>query len=117
NWDPDGSQVFGIAAIAFGSLLSSVLALIIGVPVAIGVALYISQYAPRAIARPLGYVVDLLAAVPSVIFGLWGLIYLSSNMTGLSKFLYHYLGGGIPVLHRLHLYIPLFASTNQTYGK
>jgi phosphate transport system permease protein len=106
TWDPQGSMVFGIAALAFGTVLASAIALIIGVPVAVGVALYISQYAPRAVARPLAYVVDLLAAVPSVVFGLWGAIYLSPNLVPLSKFLNRYFG-----------WIPLFASTNQTYGK
>jgi phosphate transport system permease protein len=106
QWDPQGTAVFGIAALAFGTLLSSAIALIIGVPVAVGVALFISQYAPRTVARPLAYVVDLLAAVPSVVFGLWGAIYLSPNLIPLSKFLNHYFG-----------WIPLFASTNQTYGK
>lgn len=106
SWDPGGNGVFGIAALAFGSVLSSVLALIIGVPVALGVALFITQYAPRILARPLAYVVDLLAAVPSVVFGLWGAIYLSPNLIPLSKFLNHYFG-----------WIPIFASTNQTYGK
>ncbi|WP_245616896.1 phosphate ABC transporter permease subunit PstC [Amycolatopsis taiwanensis] len=106
TWDPDQSGVFGIAALAFGSVLSSLIALVIGVPIAIGVALYISQYAPRAIARPLGYVIDLLAAVPSVVFGLWGLIWLVPNLIPLSEFLNRYFG-----------WIPLFASTNQTYGK
>jgi phosphate transport system permease protein len=106
GWDPQESQIFGIAALAFGTMLASVIALLIGVPVAVGVALYISQYAARRVARPLAYVVDLLAAVPSVVFGLWGAIYLSPNLVGLSEFLNKYLG-----------WIPLFASTNQTYGK
>lgn len=106
GWDPQGTQVFGIAAIAFGSVLSSLLGLIIGVPIAIGVALYITQYAPRAVARPLAYVVDLLAAVPSVVFGLWGAVYLSPNLIPLSQFLAKYFG-----------WFPLFTSTNQTFGK
>lgn len=106
EWDPQGSGKFGIAALAFGTLLSSLLALLIGVPVAVGVALFISHYAPRSVARPLAYVVDLLAAVPSVVFGLWGAIYLSPNLVPLSQFLNRYLG-----------WFPLFASTNQTYGK
>ncbi|HVV22631.1 MAG TPA: phosphate ABC transporter permease subunit PstC [Pseudonocardiaceae bacterium] len=106
EWDPQGSGVFGIAALAFGTLLASVIALIIGVPVALGVALFVSQYAPRALARPLAYVVDLLAAVPSVVFGLWGAVYLSPALVPLSQFLNKYLG-----------WFPLFASTNQTYGK
>lgn len=106
SWDPDQTAVFGIAALAFGSVLSSLIALVIGVPIAIGVALYISQYAPKSIARPLGYVIDLLAAVPSVVFGLWGLIWLVPNLIPLSEFLSRYFG-----------WIPLFTSTNQTYGR
>ncbi|HEX5403551.1 MAG TPA: phosphate ABC transporter permease subunit PstC [Pseudonocardiaceae bacterium] len=106
EWDPQGTGRFGIAALAFGTLLASLIALVIGVPVAVGVALYISQYAPRAIARPLAYVVDLLAAVPSVVFGLWGAIYLSPNLIPLSQFLSRYFG-----------WFPLFTSTNETYGK
>ncbi|MFN2478663.1 MAG: phosphate ABC transporter permease subunit PstC [Pseudonocardiaceae bacterium] len=106
KWAPDGTpSSFGIASLAFGSVLASLLALLISVPVAVGVALATSHYAPRWLARPLAYVVDLLAAVPSVVFGLWGLIYLVPNIIGPSRFLEHYLG-----------FIPLFTS-NGTYGK
>jgi phosphate transport system permease protein len=59
--------------LAFGTLWSSFLALIIAIPLAIGIALFISHYAPRRLAQGLGYIVDLLAAVPSVVFGLWGI--------------------------------------------
>ena len=106
GWDPQGNGRFGIAALAFGTLLASVLGLAIGGPVAIGVALFISQYAPRWLARPLAYIVDLLAAVPSVVFGLWGVVYLSPNLVPLSQFLSRYFG-----------WFPLFTSTNETYGK
>lgn len=106
QWNPDTTPAsFGIAALAFGSVLTSLLALLIGMPVAVGVALATSHYAPRWLARPLAYVVDLLAAVPSVVFGLWGLIYLVPNIIAPSKFLNHYFG-----------FIPLFDSTG-TYGK
>jgi phosphate transport system permease protein len=106
KWAPDGTpSSFGIAALAFGSVLISLLALLISVPVAVGVALATSHYAPRWLARPLAYVVDLLAAVPSVVFGLWGLTYLVPNIIAPSTFLNHYLG-----------FIPFFAS-NGTYGK
>src|SRR5664279_821714 len=78
EWLPDASpSVFGIAALAFGTLLSSALALVIAVPIAIGVALYTTDYAPRRIATVLGYLTDMLAAVPSVIYGLWGLYFLA----------------------------------------
>lgn len=61
-----------VGPLIFGTLWSSALALLMAVPVAIGIALFISHYAPRRLAQGLGYVIDLLAAVPSVVFGLWG---------------------------------------------
>lgn len=63
--------------LAFGTLWSSFLALLMAVPLSVGVALFISHYAPRRLAQSLGYVVDLLAAVPSVVFGLWGIMVLA----------------------------------------
>lgn len=62
-----------VGPFVFGTLWSSALALLMAVPVAIGIALFISHYAPRKLAQGLGYLVDLLAAVPSVVFGLWGI--------------------------------------------
>ncbi len=59
--------------LVFGTIWVAALALAIAVPIAIGVALFISHYAPRRIAQALGYIIDLLAAVPSVVFGLWGI--------------------------------------------
>ena len=106
EWFQNGPHPrFGIAALAFGTLLSSALALVIGVPVAIGVALFISHYAPRRIAPALGYIVDLLAAVPSIVFGLWGRDFLGVRVISLSAWLHHYLG-----------WIPLFASDGP-YGR
>jgi phosphate transport system permease protein len=73
QWFPNDAQPkFGIAAIAFGTVLTSVIALIVAVPIALGIALFLSHYAPKRLANPLGFVIDLLAAVPSVVFGLWG---------------------------------------------
>ena len=77
----DATQVRGgqglihyIGPLIFGTLLSSVIALAIAMPLSIGVALFISHYAPRRLARGLGHLIDLLAAVPSIVFGLWGLV-------------------------------------------
>jgi phosphate transport system permease protein len=92
TWNPDGDQVFGIAALAFGTVLSSLLALLMAVPVAIGVAIYITEYAPRRLSNGLGYATDMLAAVPSVIYGLWGLLFLLPHLVGLQVFLNHYFG-------------------------
>lgn len=102
EWDPDGSQVFGVAAMAFGTLLSSALALAMAVPIAVGVAVYITNYAPRRIATLLGYMTDMLAAVPSVIYGLWGLLFLLPHLVGLQVFLNRYFG-----------WIPLFANDSN----
>lgn len=63
--------------LAFGTVWASILALMMAVPLSVAVALFISHYAPRRLAQGLGYVVDLLAAVPSVVFGLWGILVLA----------------------------------------
>ncbi|MEU8525690.1 MULTISPECIES: phosphate ABC transporter permease subunit PstC [Streptomyces] len=93
EWNPAGQPpVFGIAVLAFGTVVSSIIAMAIAVPVAIGIALFISHYAPRKLAAPLAYVVDLLAAVPSIIYGLWGAIFLVPYLDGLNKWLDQYMG-------------------------
>jgi phosphate transport system permease protein len=69
---PNDSFLSYVAPLVFGTVISSVLALILAVPFAFGIALFISHYAPRRLAVPVAYVIDLLAAVPSVVFGLWG---------------------------------------------
>jgi phosphate transport system permease protein len=74
------SLVDYIWPLVFGTLLASAIALLIAVPLAIGVALSISHYAPRRIATAIGYVVDLLAAVPSVVYGLWGIGFLGVHL-------------------------------------
>lgn len=93
EWLPDQlPPVFGIAALAFGTVLSSLLALVLAVPVALGVALYITDYAPRRLSTALGYVTDTLAAVPSVIYGLWGLYFLVPRLVPVQRFLADHLG-------------------------
>ena len=64
-----------------GTLIAAIIALVIATPVAIGVALFISHYAPRRLASGLGYVIDLLAAIPSVIYGAWGATFLASEIS------------------------------------
>ncbi|XRQ10823.1 phosphate ABC transporter permease subunit PstC [Actinomadura welshii] len=88
EWNPNADPPrFGIAQLAFGTAMSSMLAMLIATPVAIGIALFISFYSPRRLASGLGYIVDLLAAVPSIVYGLWGLIFLSQHMDKVSGFL------------------------------
>lgn len=75
TWDPVANQ-FGALPLVFGTLISSLVALIIAVPLALGVAIFLTEFAPRAIRQPIGYIVELLAAVPSVVYGLWGIFFL-----------------------------------------
>lgn len=66
-----------VLPLAFGTVWASILAMAIAVPLAVGIALYLSHYAPKRVAKTFGYIIDLLAAVPSVVFGLWGLVVLA----------------------------------------
>ena len=68
---------FGIAGLFQVTVLSSVFALLIAVPIAVGIATFLTNYAPKRLARPCGILVDLLAAVPSIVFGLWGIFVLA----------------------------------------
>ena len=93
EWNADATPpVFGIAVLAYGTVVSSIIAMVIAVPIAVGIALFISHYAPRRMATPLAYVIDLLAAVPSIVYGLWGGLYLVPHMQGLNLWLNQYLG-------------------------
>ncbi|MBI5162051.1 MAG: phosphate ABC transporter permease subunit PstC [Micrococcales bacterium] len=94
-----------VAPLLWGTIWSAVIALILGAPVAVGIALFISHYAPRRLAGALGYLVDLLAAVPSIVFGLWGIIVIRPFLLPLERFLNEYLG-----------WIPLFSGEVSTTG-
>lgn len=83
---------FGIAVLAFGTVVSSVIAMVIAVPIAVAIALFITHYAPRRMSGPVAYVIDLLAAVPSIVYGLWGALVLVPHMDGLFGWLNDYLG-------------------------
>jgi phosphate transport system permease protein len=89
---PDGQTFLHyVWPLAFGTILSSTIAIIIAVPLAVGVALFISFFAPRRLANLLGALVDLLAAIPSVIYGLWGIAVLGPAAVGLQEWLYTHL--------------------------
>jgi phosphate transport system permease protein len=93
SWFPnDADPRFGIATLAFGTVLSSVLALLVAVPIALGIALFLTHYAPKRFAVGLGFVIDLLAAVPSVVFGLWGRDVFREPVEQLSLWLNQYFG-------------------------
>lgn len=83
---------FGIRDLLMVTVLSSVSALVLAVPIAVGIAVFLTQYAPRRLARPFGAIVDLLAAVPSIIFGLWGIFVLAPQLEPVAAFLNRHLG-------------------------
>ncbi|AFM19168.1 phosphate ABC transporter membrane protein 1, PhoT family [Mycolicibacterium chubuense NBB4] len=83
---------FGIADLFRVTVLSSIFALVIAVPVAVGIATFLTNYAPRRFARPFAILVDLLAAVPSIVFGLWGIFVLAPRLEPIQRFLNDSLG-------------------------
>ena len=84
NWVPSREQ-FGALPLVFGTLVTSAIALIIGVPVAVASALYITELSPRRLRAPLTLLVELLAAVPSVVYGLWGIFFLAPTLLPAEK--------------------------------
>ncbi len=89
----DASHLFfGIRDLFMVTVLSSVFALLLAVPVSIGIAVFLTHYAPKRLARPFSVMVDLLAAVPSIIFGLWGIFVLAPKLRPIATFLNNHLG-------------------------
>jgi len=99
NWNPNINKFGGLSFI-YGTLVTSIIALILAVPVSVLIALFVSEVAPPQFGTPLGYVVDLLAAVPSVVYGLWGVFVLVPFLTQ------HV---WLPLSHHLS-FIPLFSN-------
>ena len=95
-----------VGPLVFGTILAAVVALVIAVPFSIGVALFISHYAPPRLAAPIAYVIDLLAAIPSVVYGLWGGLALAKSMLPVIDWLYDNLG-----------FIPFFAGPPSVTGR
>ena len=100
------SLVAYIFPLVFGTLLAAVIALIIATPLAVAVALFITHFAPRRLAQGLGYLIDLLAAVPSIVYGLWGVAVLAPATLGLTTWLNTYLG-----------WLPFFAGPVSATGR
>ena len=108
-WNPNangGVGSFGALDFIYGTLVSSFIALLIATPMAIAIAIYLTELAPRMVRRPIAILVELLAAIPSVILGLWGIIILGPFLGNhLEPFLKSFLG-----------WIPLFSGTPSPYG-
>jgi phosphate transport system permease protein len=101
EWSPE-TQTFGIAAVLFGTVSIALIAMCVSVPLALGTALLLSEIVPGRLKSMLVSLVDLMAAVPSVVFGLWGLFFLQQNVIPVSQWISTYFG-----------WIPIFAVTDQ----
>ena len=88
EWSPSDLR-FGIAPLLYTTVLISIVALLVAVPVAVGIALFITQYSPGRLARPIAYVIDLLAAIPSIIYGIWGVRVLAPKLEPVQRALSH----------------------------
>jgi phosphate transport system permease protein len=97
---------YGIGAMLYGTLVIGILAVIFGVPVAVGAALFLSYYAPEWVKRPMVVVIDVMAAIPSVVFGLWGYFILMPHAEYWAKLIHKYLG-----------FIPFFDMPAPAYSR
>lgn len=105
TWDPV-KEIFGALPFIYGTLVSSALALLIAVPISLGIAIYLAELAPQAIRQPLSFLIELLAAIPSVIYGLWGIFVLAPFLREtVQPFLAKYLG-----------FLPIFQGTFYGVG-
>ncbi len=90
----------------FGTLIAAVLALLIATPLAVGIALFVTDYAPRRLAQALGYLVDLLAAIPSIVYGFWGIAWLAPHLVPFYQWLQKHVG-----------WLPFFAGPASATGR
>jgi phosphate transport system permease protein len=104
RWAPSEAAIatgdtnpYGVLQFVYGTVLSSIIAMLLAIPVAVGLALYITDVAPMRLRKPLAYVVDLFAAVPSVVYGFWGIFALLPALHPIADNLSSWLGG-VPVV-------------------
>lgn len=104
-WNPN-SAVFGAASFIFGTIVTSFVALLLATPISIAIALFLTEIAPRRLAAPIATIVELLAAIPSVVLGLWGILvfgpWLDSNLE--------------PWLHGAFGFLPIFSGPSGSVG-
>jgi len=106
TWDPGTRQVFGAAAFLFGTAVTSFGALLIAGPLSIAIALFLTELAPRWLRGPVGTLVEMLAAVPSVVVGLWGILVMGPVVQGHVE----------PFLKRTLGFVPLFRGDPSIFG-
>ena len=105
NWDPVRDQ-YGALPFIYGTVVSSLLALFIAVPISLGIAIYLSELAHPKLRMPMGFLVELLAAVPSVVYGLWGIFALCPWLRETVE----------PLLAKTLGFLPLFQGSHQGFG-
>jgi len=91
---PENNQAasYGIGAMLYGTIVTGILAMVMGVPVAVGTALFLSYYAPEWLKKPMVVVVDVMAAIPSIVYGLWGFFVLMPHAEYWAKLIHKYFG-------------------------
>jgi phosphate transport system permease protein len=97
EWDPV-QEKFGGLVMIYGTLRTSAIALIIAVPVSFGIALFLTELSPRWLKRPLGTAIELLAAIPSIVYGMWGLLVFAPILSAYVQQPLQKAFGGVPVL-------------------
>src|SRR5215207_2905674 len=105
RWDPIKGE-FGALPFIYGTVASSLIALLISVPFSLGIAIFLVEQAPHYIARPVGFLVELLAAIPSVVYGLWGIFVLAPILRQYVE----------PALAKTLGFLPLFQGTITGIG-
>ncbi len=104
-WDPVAEQ-FGAATFAYGTVVTSTIALLLAVPLGVGIAIFLVEMAPRRLGAAVGFLVELLAAIPSIVYGLWGLFVLAPFVRDVVA----------PFLHATLGFLPIFAGQSHGVG-
>ncbi len=105
TWDPVNSE-FGALPYIFGTIMSSLVAIVLALPLSVGVAIFLAELSPRWLERPVSFLVELLAAIPSIVYGLWGMYVLVPVVrNAIGPFLSHHAG-----------FIPLFTGAPYGFG-
>ncbi|GAA2184776.1 phosphate ABC transporter permease subunit PstC [Brooklawnia cerclae] len=99
DWEPNSGH-FGVAAVLFGTITIALIAILVALPLALGVATYISEYAPEGMKRLFTNIIDLMAAIPSVVYGLWGMFWLENRLLPVAQWISTWFG-----------WIPIFSVT------
>ncbi len=112
DWNPvEGRESYGALPYVVGTLISAGIAMVIGVPISLGIAVFISEIAPARIGTPVGFVIEILAAIPSIIYGLWALfVFRFWIVDFIERPLYEAFGGTLPFFARTPFGLDIFTA-------